>query len=201
MNMRAIMAYVEHNTKWETRDPNHLVAWYTERPCCCDYEYDAGDPQPSQAMPDWMLELRDHMMQTLNLPPDNPPNSVNMNWYKSGEAGIGAHSDDESLFQAYEQPAKIISFSCGAEREFEIYEWNNKSDEAAEEPLAAKLVLPSLSYMTMEGMFQRNYKHKVPLGPKTLPARLNMTWRWIVKHEPNCPLAKTNQLSVSVGGS
>jgi len=184
-NTKRIMEYIRKNTVWEMRDSNHLVAWYTDQPCTCDYEYDKGNPQPARQMPDWMLELRDHMMVQLNLPPDNPPNSCNMNWYKNGKAGIGAHSDDEELFLSFYKPAKIISFTLGAERVFEIWSYDLKEKQK-------DVVLANGSYMTMESMFQRNYKHAIPTVDEELPPRLNITWRYIKMHTSKCQCAANN---------
>merc|ERR1719461_2446729 len=129
-----------------------------------------------------MLELRDHMMKTLKLPTNNPPNSVNINWYKNGSAGIGAHSDDEVLFQGLYRPIKIVSFSLGAVRRFEVYHYDNTTPEG----MVAGFDMPNASYITMEGNFQRDYKHKIPVYETEMPPRLNITWRWVVKHNPEC---------------
>lgn len=184
-NTKKMMEYIRENTVWEERDSNHLVAWYTDLPCTCDYEYDKGNPQPARQMPDWMLELRDHMMVQLSLPPDNPPNSCNMNWYKNGKAGIGAHSDDEELFLSFYKPAKIISFTLGAERVFEIWSYDLTKKQK-------DVVLANGSYMTMESMFQRNYKHAIPTVDEELPPRLNITWRYIKMHTSACQCSADN---------
>jgi len=184
-NTKEMMEFIRDNTIWEERDPNHLVAWYTDLPCTCEYEYDKGNPQPSRQMPDWLKELRDHMMVQLNIAEDNPPNSVNMNWYKNGKAGIGAHSDDEDLFLSLYKPAKIISFTLGAERPFEI--WKYDLSEKKKE-----VVLPNGSYMTMESMFQRNYKHAIPCVEEEFPPRLNITWRYVRMHTSGCQCSKQN---------
>jgi len=184
-NGKRIMEFIRTNTIWQKRGRNHLVAWYTERPCTCEYEYDKGNAQPSRKMSDWMKELRDHMMLKLTIPPDNPPNSVNMNWYKNGKAGISAHSDNEELFLGLYKPAKIVSFTLGAERVFEIWSYNFRKK-------IKELVLPNGSYMTMETMFQRHYRHSIPLVEKELPPRLNMTWRYIKMHTASCPCACNN---------
>lgn len=125
------------------------------------------------------------MMWTLSIPPDNPPNSVNMNWYKNGRAGISAHSDDEELFLGLYKPSKIVSFSLGAERLFEIWSFDLRKK-------LKRVVLPNASYMTMEKMFQRHYKHGVPHVAGVHSPRLNMTWRYIKMHTANCPCSSRN---------
>jgi len=48
-----------------------------------------------------------------------PPNSCNWNLYKNGNANIGAHADDEILFDGLNREIKIIGQSFGEEREFQ----------------------------------------------------------------------------------
>ena len=36
---------------------------------------------------------------------------------------------------------------------------------------------------TMEGNFQNFYQHRVPLDSECYLPRINLTWRWIVKHD------------------
>ena len=43
--------------------------------------------------------------------------------------------------------------------------------------------MPGLSYVTMQGMFQRKLKHSVPREPEVKGPRINITWRWIVHKE------------------
>ena len=208
--------FLRDSVKWEYRDDHHDVAWYVEDGCHCDYEYDIDNPQPHRIMPQWMLNMRQSMCDALNI--DDPPNSCNINWYYNGYAGIGAHADDEDLFQGLQEPIQIIGISIGAEREFEIWEpINGKTNINAEDneyKLIKSLLLPNMSYLTMEGMFQKYFKHAVPrydindinisndkqndenqdkeieeliqnVGP-----RFNLTWRWITKHTQQCPLSK-----------
>merc|ERR1711998_241638 len=61
--------------------------------------------------------------------------------------------------------------------------------------------------LTMEGMMQKHYSHRLarlsgaPWKPNTHHggARISLTWRWIVKHRPQCPCApKTKTLSDNI---
>jgi alkylated DNA repair dioxygenase AlkB len=80
------------------------------------------------------------MMELLNLPRDDPPNSCNMNLYKSGGAKLGAHSDDEQIFDGKNQPITIVSFSLGQMRTFQIVDMHQKHK------VVKDIKLPSLAY-------------------------------------------------------
>merc|ERR1712113_677219 len=41
-----------------------------------------------------------------------------------------------------------------------------------------------VSLMTMEGMVQKHYQHRVPREEYIKGPRINLTWRWVVKHRP-----------------
>ncbi|ETO21136.1 oxidoreductase, 2OG-Fe(II) oxygenase family [Reticulomyxa filosa] len=152
----------------QSRDNNHDVAWYVESPCTCDYEYDVNDPQPYQHMPLWLKLFRQHLLKTLHLPLESQlaPNSCFINWYKNGNAGIDAHADDEILFEAEEYPCLIISFTLGAERLFQL--WNLNENEPVNKRnrhttlLRGDLCLRNMEYVTMQGMFQKYFKHSIP---------------------------------------
>ena len=95
-------------------------------------------------MPKWMLYLRAHALRTCGFPLDDPPEGCNMNKYSDGHGSIGAHADDESIFNLGRHPGIILSFSVGEARRFEYLDnWKRKGT------LAAALELPSLSYVSM----------------------------------------------------
>lgn len=171
-----LLAFLRKQFHWVDRNANHKTSWYVDEGWEIDYEYDKGQAQPWNHMPPWLKVLRDHMMEELNLPRDRPPNSCNVNWYSDGSAGLGAHADDEFLFEGVLYPIKIIGLSLGAERPFQIL---NK--DATE--ILGEIVLPNFSYVTMEGMTQKNLKHRIPKVKQSCGPRLNITWRWIVRRE------------------
>ena len=74
-------------------------------------------------MPQWMLYLRTHALRTCGLPLDDPPEGCNLNKYLDGWGSIGAHADDESIFNLRRHPGTILSFSVGEARRFEY--WDN----------------------------------------------------------------------------
>ena len=50
-----------------------------------------------------------------------------------------------------------------------------------------RLLLCDGDLCTMEGMVQKHYQHRVPPEGASERPRINLTWRYIVKHTPRCP--------------
>ncbi|CAD7928405.1 unnamed protein product [Amoebophrya sp. A120] len=169
-----LLSFLEKNIKWEKRNYNHMVAWYTEENMQIPYSYDSTKTNIPKVFPDWMEAMRRHMMITLHLPMDNPPNGCNINLYRNGSAKLGAHSDNEFIFDGINSAIKIVSFSIGQPRTFQIVDHRTKD-------VIEEIVLPELSYFTMEGNFQRDLKHQLPEEPDKTRPRINITWRWILK--------------------
>ncbi|CAJ1328700.1 unnamed protein product [Effrenium voratum] len=99
---------------------------------------------------------------------------------------VGWHADDEQLFQGKSRDCRIISLSLGATRSFELR--RNWSD--ASEDHTVRLELGDGDLCTMEGMLQKHLQHRVPREHQVSGPRINLTWRWIVKHAPGCPLSR-----------
>lgn len=76
--------FLRDNIHWGRRNNNHDVAWYCAEGYECDYTFDSGDPHKPNTFPDFMLELRDHALEVMHLPLDNPPTSCWCNRYKNG---------------------------------------------------------------------------------------------------------------------
>merc|ERR1711862_338785 len=105
------------------------------------------------------------------------PNSCNLNLYEDGGMSVGWHSDDERLFNGKFQDIRIISFSLGARRKFELRpNW----PDTGMVPIKPVL-LGNGDLMTMEGMTQKHFQHRVPKEAVQGP-RINLTWRWTLKH-------------------
>ncbi|CAK0792107.1 unnamed protein product, partial [Prorocentrum cordatum] len=41
-----------------------------------------------------------------------------------------------------------------------------------------------------EGMFQKHLQHRVPREENVEGPRINLTWRWTLKHKPSCPAGR-----------
>lgn len=163
------------------------TAWMVSPGCSCHYSYGGIDVDP-QEYPPWMVALMREVMPRCGLMQQGDwPNSCNVNLYEDGGMSVGWHSDDEDLFQGKFRDIAIISLSLGATRKFELRaNW----PEEDEKPVR-RLFLASGDLMTMEGMLQKHYQHRVPREDNIEGPRINLTWRWNVKHRPQCPAGRT----------
>lgn len=163
----------------EARPMPRRACWLTRGGCSCRYEYGGTSFAPLE-MPSWLVELTETVCRVSGV--SEQPNSCNANLYGSGAEGVGWHADDEPLFRATEQDALIMSLSLGAPRTFEVRPKHSETD-------SVQLLLCDGDLCTMEGLFQKHYRHCVPLE-EVLEARVrvNLTWRWIKRHQPHCIL-------------
>lgn len=157
--------------------------------CECTYRYGSIEVPP-QVFPTPVLQLMQMIMPYFGLPEVNAwPNSCNANLYEDGAHSVGWHSDDERLFQGKFQDCRILSLSLGTARKFEVrMNWPEEGKETIR-PMN-RLVLGDGDLSFMEGMFQKHYMHRVPPEPGAQGPRINLTWRWNVKHTPKCPAGR-----------
>jgi alkylated DNA repair dioxygenase AlkB len=102
---------------------------------------------------------------------------------------VGWHSDDESLFQGKFGDIRILSLSLGVARKFEIRaNWPGERERGF-----TKIILGDGDLMTMEGMLQKHFMHRVPKEDNISGQRINLTWRWVVKHTPRCPASRVRR--------
>merc|ERR1711879_786973 len=134
-----------------------------------------------------MKELLQAIMPRCGLPePKDWPDSCNLNLYEDGGSAVGWHADDESLFQGKFRDILIISLSLGVKRKFELrYNWPDAGEEGVQ-----SMTLASGDLMTMEGMVQKHMQHRVPKEGNVTGPRINLTWRWVCKHRPQCPVGR-----------
>merc|ERR1712107_378973 len=117
---------------------------------------------------------------------ENWPNSCNLNLYEDGGMSVGWHADDEPIFQGKFRDIRVLSLSLGAKRSFEVRaNW----PVVGENPVY-ELTLDDGDLCTMEGMTQKHFQHRIPKEACQGP-RINLTWRWIVKHTPKCLAARS----------
>jgi alkylated DNA repair dioxygenase AlkB len=97
--------------------------------------------------------------------------SVLANLYRDGSDGMGWHSDDEAELGA--EPL-IASLSLGATRRFRL---RHRDDPARrwEQPLETG------SLLLMAGATQRNYRHDLPRTRRAVGARINLTFRRVMR--------------------
>lgn len=163
------------------------TAWLVAEPCTCTYRYGGVDVAP-QPYPPWMLELMRLVMPKCGLHELHEfPNSCNMNLYEDGTMSVGWHSDDESLFQGKFTDCRIISLTFGVRRRFELrLNWPEP-----DEPSLHGILLGDGDLCTMEGMTQKHFQHRLAREAHVTGPRINLTWRWILKHNPQCPSSRT----------
>jgi len=158
------------------------AAWLTLPGCTCEYIY-GGTRWPGDPMAPWFMEITDEVCRACGL--NDRPNACNANYYADGAQAVGWHADDEPLFAAKKNDALIISLSLGAARTFEVRPNGGG-------PSQVRLRLGDGDLCTMEGLTQKHFRHRVPREPRRAGARINLTWRWIVKHDKNCGKAAHN---------
>lgn len=173
------------------------AAWFVRDGCCCSYEY-GGTHWPPVPMPPWLLEIQAAVWEVLRRHTVESgghlalANSCVANLYKDGSQSVDWHADNEPLFEGVQCDCCIVSLSLGSPRRFEVRRKFTRQDRHCVE-------LGHGDLMTMEGLFQKHWQHRVaPELPQVLVGpRVNLTWRTITAHAGSCPLAK---LGVAANG-
>jgi len=167
------------------------TGWMVSRGCSCTYRYGGLEVDPEE-FPTWMNDLMALTMPQFGLAdPGKWPNSCNLNLYTDGGMSVGWHADDEQLFQGKSQDCRILSLSLGARRKFELrMNWPELGERASH-----RIILGDGDLLTMEGMTQKHFTHRIPKEPKVDTPRINLTWRWVVRHSPRCAASRSNEPS------
>jgi len=183
---------IRDNTDWKQPESKNLgvvprkTCWMASRGCNCSYRY-GGIEVEADDYPQWMKDLLNITMPYCGIhSQDDWPNCCNLNLYEDGAMSVGWHADDEPLFQGKHQDIRIISLSFGATRKFETR--LNWPQEGERQMRICRLGNGDM--MTMEGMVQKHMQHRVPREENITEPRINLTWRWVVKHSPRCPVIR-----------
>jgi len=175
-------------TTWKQPQGNNgpiprKTAWMVNPGCVCVYGYGGIQVQP-EVFPQWMADLMELTMPHCGIfNRAEWPNCCNLNLYEHGGMSVGWHSDDERLFQGKFQDIRIISLSLGVTRKFEL---RSNWPDPGERPVR-QMALGNGDLCTMEGMMQKHFQHRVPNEGNISGARINLTWRWVARHSPQCP--------------
>lgn len=139
------------------------VAWYGDS----DYLYIYSNTR-KQAL-EWIKELLElkQLVEQITL---SKFNSCLLNLYHNGSEGLGWHSDDE---RSIEKNTPIASLSFGAERKFSFKHKRTKQ--------TVSLVLEHGSLLVMQDTTQMNWLHSLPKSNKITKARINLTFRTMVR--------------------
>ena len=133
-----------------------------------DYQY---SDHSRQTLPwtDTIFHVKHHVEEQLSeLGIDANFNSCLLNYYPSGEDGMGYHADDEKELGV--QPI-IASLSLGATRKFVFR--HKKTQEKVE------LYLESGQLIVMHGDTQRFWKHSITKTKTVATGRISLTFRQI----------------------
>ena len=159
---------------------NRRTAWFVRGECTCTYDYGSMHIAP-RYFPVWLDDLMEVVMPECGLVDKlSWPTSCNVNYYERHDDMVGAHADNEALFQGNQQEITIISLSLGGTRDFLVYE--------AKQVLGT-ITLRNGDLIAMERWTQAHLKHgiaKLPQGSLEEPRRINLTWRWIAQHKRDC---------------
>ena len=133
-----------------------------------DYQY-SGHTRQTIPWTETVFHVKHHIEQKLlDLGIDANFNSCLLNYYPSGEDGMGYHADDER--ELGEQPV-IASLSLGATRKF-VFKHKKTQDKV-------ELYLESGQLIVMHGDTQSFWKHSITKTKKVTTGRISLTFRQI----------------------
>jgi len=142
-----------------------LTAWYGDADA--RYEYSGLELDPLPWTPR-LLTLKASVEQAAG----SPFNSVLLNYYRDERDSMGMHSDDEPELGA--QPV-IASLSLGETR---TLMFRHRCDRSRK---SLRIELGDGSLLLMRGATQRNWKHGIAKERHPCGARVNLTFRRIVR--------------------
>ena len=133
-----------------------------------DYQY-SGHTRQTIPWKDTVFHVKHHIEQKLlDLGIDANFNSCLLNYYPSGEDGMGYHADNER--ELGKQPV-IASLSLGATRKF-VFKHKKTQDKV-------ELYLESGQLIVMHGDTQSFWKHSITKTKKVTTGRISLTFRQI----------------------
>lgn len=147
----------------KTYETMREVAWYADEGLRYTY---SGSTKESLRWTPTLLELKSEIEEISG----HDFNACLLNYYHSGEEGMGWHSDDEKALGA--RPV-IASLSLGAARDFVF---KHKSED-----LMRSVYLENGSLLIMKGETQKKWKHALPKRMRLKEGRINLTFRKILK--------------------
>ena len=145
-------------------DSPRLSCWIGDADAAYTYSGTRFEPRP---WPTPLLPIRERLAHEIGV----HFNSVLANLYRDGRDSMGWHSDAE--IELGPRPV-IASLSLGAARRFVL---KSRADVA----LKHAIELPHGSLLLMRGDTQRNYRHALPRTARPVDARINLTFRRILR--------------------
>lgn len=141
-----------------------LSAWIGDPGAAYTYSRVKFEPHP---WPPALAALRARVAAACDAPFD----SVLANLYRSGGDGMGWHADDEP--ELGPEPV-IASLSLGGERRFALRHRERRHPKT-------ELALSDGSLLVMRGPTQQFWQHAIPKTAQPVAARINLTFRRILR--------------------
>lgn len=169
---REAFEFLNKNTKWE--QPEIVMFGKKHKQAClstwhCDdgfsYVY-SGVERVAHRMNATLDTIRQRCETAANA----KFNSVLVNLYRDGSAGMGWHADNEAINGR--EPI-IASVSLGATRRFDLRHRETKQ--------TVKVDLENGSLLVMSGLTQQRWVHQIAKTAKPVGPRINLTFRLVRK--------------------
>ncbi|MGK4568512.1 alpha-ketoglutarate-dependent dioxygenase AlkB family protein [Flavobacterium sp. 3HN19-14] len=139
------------------------IAWYGDNEFLYTYSNTTKQAHP------WTPELLE-LKQKVEEITGTSFNSCLLNLYHDGDEGLSWHSDNE---EPLGKNPVIASLSLGAERKFMFKHKTTKE--------TVSIILENGSLLVMKDATQTHWAHQLPKSKKVKRARINMTFRTIVR--------------------
>ncbi|MHB1909851.1 MAG: alpha-ketoglutarate-dependent dioxygenase AlkB family protein [Nitrososphaerales archaeon] len=130
-----------------------VVPWY----------YYSNVISEAKILPGWLKEMMEEINRRFNC----NFNAVLANRYNSGEENVGSHADQD---KGLRKGSPVGSISFGATRTFRVRDSNTKG-------IVCNRPLRHGDFMMMQGQFQKDYKHEIPVEKKVKEERISLTFR------------------------
>src|SRR5690606_20501527 len=151
----------------KTHVTTRQIVWMGDS--AASYQY-SGHRRQAIEWTDSVFHVRHHIeRQLLKIGINTHFNSCLLNYYPSGDDGMGYHADDEK--ELGNQPV-IASLSLGATRKFVLK--HKKTQDKVE------LYLESGQLIVMHGETQKCWKHTVTKTKTVLEGRISLTFRQMI---------------------
>lgn len=151
----------------KTHVTTRQIVWMGDS--AASYQY-SGHRRQAIAWTDSVFHVKHHIERQLaKIGINTHFNSCLLNYYPSGDDGMGYHADDER--ELGEQPI-IASLSLGATRKFVLK--HKKTQDKVE------LYLESGQLIVMHGETQKYWKHTVTKTKTVLEGRISLTFRQMI---------------------
>jgi alkylated DNA repair dioxygenase AlkB len=143
-----------------------LVSWHGDPEAY--YRYSGRTFRPNPWTSD-LLAIRDRLDPLVG----TTFNSVLVNFYRDGQDSMGEHADDEPELGPTRENILIASVSLGDRRPFLLRHRNTKR--------VHEFSLGAGNLLVMGGTTQQHFKHRVPRAAGRAGARMNLTFRVVLR--------------------